>query len=217
MPNRAMVSLSDVLAWGPQTEGIDEEVMSRCIDAASELIEQMCSVRFVETDYTAYHSGSKATGPWGETLWLADPNNGMTTPHVTALTCTEAGVEIPEYLIPNETTLPDSDCVLVGVDRGTLHRANISSNCAAYKAWAAGYSNIYLSYTAGWSLDTMPDDIKHAAIELSRLIYREGFRVGVNSMSGVGASASYRTQLSGSSNQAIDFWTLYRNARTLAP
>lgn len=217
MPNRAMVSLADVLAWGPQTEGVDEEVMSRCIDAASELIEQMTGVRFVTTDYVAQHSGSKADGPWREKLWLADPVNGLVTPHVTAVAeLTEAGTTLTTQLIPSATAPTDMDGALVDAERGVLVRCDWSSGSATPKCWEAGSANVSVSYTAGWAQADMPDDIKHAAIELSKFIYRDGFRVGVSSMAGGGTSSSYRNNLSIASNMALDFWTRYY-PRTLGP
>ena len=217
MPNRAMVSLSDVLAWGPQTEGVDEEVMSRCIDAASELIEQMTGMRFLEADYVAQHSGNKATGGWAETLWLADPVLGLATPNVTEVTLlTENDVVLETILIPSAVSIAAMDGALIDTHRGTAVRGEWSGGGLCHKSWTAGNSNITISYTAGWAQDAMPDDIKHAAIELSKFIYRDGFRVGVSSMAGGGASASYRLQLSAASNQALDFWTRYY-PRTLGP
>lgn len=214
---RAMVTRTDVVDWGPQTEGIDTDVMDRCINAASEMIEQATGVRFLQAAYTAQHSGSRATGAMCERILLADPNGGLATPNVTAIgSLKENAITLSTTLIPTGSALTAMDGAIIDTETGEAIRCDVASGNAVIKAWAPGVVNISIVYTAGWSLTSMPEDIKHAAIELTKLIYREGFRVGVSGYSAGGASSNFRGQLSGVANAAIDAWTRFQ-PRTVGP
>lgn len=211
MSGRAITNTATVQAWAPITAS-NATVLLRCIDGASELLENWCGRRFRTAAYTAYHSGGKARDGY-QSLWLADPATGLATPNVTAVTSvTEDGSTLSVVVMGTAVTAGTQGMCIART--GEVIRGSVSSNLFSKTAWSVGDANVYVSYTAGFSSAsdtttyTMPMDIEHACIELSWLLYRESQRVGMDNLQVGGRSAGLRGRISPQVEDAIAQWAV---------
>lgn len=215
---RAMTNTAIITAWAPATSGVSTAStasLSLAIEAASVAIEAITGMMFLQADYVATHSGARATGRLRDTLWLEDPVTGNATPQVSSVgTLTENLTAVTTVAFPG--ALSGSDVALYDKRSGALTRVSVSNGIAAPKAWAYGYANIQASYTAGWTFSAIPGDIQFVCNELAWAIYREAFRVGIDSVSQAGSSVSLRSRLSGYANTVLDTYTLANRQRTAA-
>ena len=215
MGARAITDLDSVKSWAPSTQGVDDAVLERSLDAASALIEQFCGRRFVSADYTARHSGNLAYSD-GFLLTLADPDSGLLTPNVSAVdSLTEDGAILTVEQLGG-TALTDAAQAVYMPLGPALARVSVSSGLLSQAAWSTGLGNIVIAYTAGYALESVPAEIVQAAIELTWLLYREGSRSGMASRQASLGSASFFRELSPAAQSALSFHIEVTVPRTLA-
>jgi hypothetical protein len=216
MGARAITDLDNVKSWAPSTQGVDDAVLERSLDAASILLEQMCNRRFRSAEYSARHSGSKAYGVYCDRIILCDPETLLTTPVVTAITLvTEDGSALASA-VSSTNTIADGEYAIYDAHTPVLRRASVSGNIPYPTSWAPSYGNVLISYTAGYDDDTMPPDIVQACIELTWTIYREGARAGMTARQASTGSASFMRELSPTAQAAVEHHTIYPATRTLS-
>jgi hypothetical protein len=215
MGARAITTITVAKTWVPATQGVDDVSLQRCLDAASIMIEQMCNRRFVSTQYTARHSGSKAYGTCGDKLVLCDQATLLMTPGVTAIgTLKEDGASLATSLSTTDP-LVNGEYAVYDAMSPILKRASVSGNMPYPTGWSAGTGNIYIAYTAGYAIGSMPEDIVQAAVELTWSIYFEGPRAGMASRQATTGSASFSRNLGQAAQAAIEHHTMFPETRTL--
>ena len=216
MGARAITDLETVKSAAPSTQGVDDAVLERSLDAASLLIEKLCNRRFYTATYAARHSGSKAYGDDSERLVLTDPDTGLLTPVVTAISSAKEDGTTLSTTVSGVTTISNGEYAMYGALNPILYRMSVSGNILSPVNWATGEGNVLLAYTAGYSSATMPADIIQACVELTWLIYREGSRSGLNARNATSGSASFLRELSPTAQAAINNHTIEGVKRTLA-
>ena len=228
MAARDLITSTQATAFAPPTASVDATQLATCITAASMAFEGMCGRRISKATYTAaLHSGDRSNH--GQ-LYLADPATGLRTGDILQVTAlTEDGTSLAAGTVVSGWGTGVSSSTKVIVDRytGVASRIYYSSGSVYGTAWAAGVANISFSYTAGYMPDpggtpgtydlAMPSDITQAVCELTWLLYREGFRSGIQSLSGVGASSQFTRDLSPFANTTIQAWVFDTYIRTLGP
>lgn len=171
----------------PGDETFDATLIQRCIDAASEMIEAECRVRFAADDYDVLHSGSRAIEDWregGTYLRLADgARRWLTLPVISVTSVTESGTALQTAIHGVTSPLPEGEIALVIADRGIVRRGIVVDGEFFPSCWRAGYGNIRVVYRAGYEPESMPADLVQACIDLTLLLVREGARAHVEQMS----------------------------------
>lgn len=187
MAGRAITDPGTVQAAAPGDEGFDSTLLARCIDAASEMIEAECRVRFAADDYDVLHSGSRAIADateGGTYLRLADgARRWLTRPVISATSVTESGTTLQTAIHGVTSPLPEGDVALFVADRGIVRRGVVVGGEFFPSCWRAGYGNIRVVYRAGYETADMPADLVQACIDLTLLLVREGARAHVEQMS----------------------------------
>ena len=158
-----LTNLADLEAWLGLASGNDDEpLLARLITAASAFIETWCDRQFAAQTYTEVRDGTGAV----RMAFAQTP--------VTAVT----SVAIDGHAIP------PGDAVSTPGYYFTAAMLMLNGH-----AFARGYGNVQLSYTAGFA--ATPADIEQACIELAAMRYRELGRIGVASKSVAGESTSF--------------------------
>lgn len=221
MSERAFMDQGLAAKWDPKVEELDDENFTRCVEAASTWLERVCHRRFKSGTYTALHSGDRARQySDGSYLYLADPVTGFSILPVTSLTSvSEDGVALTSYVLNAAPAFEDGEAVLVHAAGGRLRRVTISSGRPAPRAWAAGLANLKVVCTAGY-LEAVepkvPEDLIQLAIELAWLFYREGGRLGVESLTEGGLGmASYARLLTPNAKRTLDLYSIPASPVTL--
>lgn len=221
MSDRAFMDQGLAAKWDPKVEELDDENFTRCVEAASTWLERVCHRRFKSGTYNALHSGDRARQySDGSYLYLADPVTGFSIQPVTSLTSvSEDGVALTSYVLSNAPVFEDGEAVLVYAGNGRLRRVTISSGRPVPRAWASGLANIKVVCTAGFKTEeepAPPDDLVQLAIELTWLFYREGGRLGVESLTeGSLGMASYARLLTPNAKRTLDLFTIPASPVTL--
>lgn len=230
MAARPITTAAVVLAKNPGIDSaqINTTELSRCIDAASALLEKWCNRIFVEATYAALHSGERALrirddeGRAGTRLYLADPVTRLLTMPVSAVSsCTEDGTAITTFRLSTAPTFTDGDYgALVSDARGIVTRVSIAGGEITPVPWAPGVANIKVAYTAGYKTSgstepLIPADLVEACCHLTWLLFNEGPRSGAESMSEAGTFANYSRLLVPSVADAIKRYALPMSPMTL--
>lgn len=218
MSGRAITNTATVQAWAP-IPASNQTVLQRCIDGASELIENWCGRRFRTASYQAWHSGGNARSAYAS-LWLADPSTALATPNVTAVAgISEDGTTLSVVIVGTAVTAGTQAMVIART--GELLRGSVSSGLFSRTPWSMGDANVYISYTAGFTSAadtttyTMPLDVEQACVELTWLLYRESQRVGLDNIQTGGRSAGLRGRISPQAEDAIMQWAIQIPRHTL--
>jgi hypothetical protein len=217
-----MVASSEALESTDAIDGLDTTNLNRCIDAASEAIERATRVRFLTGNYDALHSGDAALSDVRvrDTLILADPSSLYATFPITGSpTVTEDGEALTVYLVGGSAGVPsfsEGEAALVYARTGRVVRASIdSAGKVTRKAWDSGFMNIQTTWTAGYALADMPEDIVEACIELTWIYAREGFRSGLEGVDAGDVAARFIRMLTPDSKRTIERNRIPRAHRTV--
>ena len=191
-----MTDSATVQLWAPPSQGLNTALITHLIPVASAMVEQLTRrVWIAEQVANEQHSGDRAEGADKDKLYLQRYPVKLPSGPSYPITITENGVALT-YTTDSQDT--SKDCLLLPA-LGILIRRN--------KSWAAGTGNVLVTYTGGYLLAELPQDLKQLTSELVWLIYRESRRQGMPAQSAKGASASYLAQLAG-------YWKHIVNART---
>ena len=200
-----MVDLDTLMAWGVKVTGLDGEVMSRCIDAASDYIESFCRRRFLTASYQARFSGDRAISRPGESLcswiYLQDPNGLAATMPVTGTpTVVEGSTALSVVDAHVTASLTNGEYAVLDRQAGSLMRAQISGGRIYPTSWESGWGNVYVTWTAGYtarpaSNKTMPDDIELVCMAIARKLFRLPSRIGIDLAGGQGDYVNYADDL----------------------
>ena len=164
----------------PGIDGLADDVLNRCIEAATEEIERICFPRhFIKATYASqWYDGALACGRNNDELWLEQ------YPIVTgtSVTVKENGV-----VLTLGTGYDTSGVfqVLREDARGLLRRRGGHNEVMLaefdgirFRGWRGGRQNIEVTYTAGYDLGSVPKDLEQACIELTLLVYKQARRSG---------------------------------------
>ena len=207
----------------------DDVLLETAMESACRMIEQHLNRRILEASYTAIHSGSSAaphrdhgnpSALCSAVLYLADPDSGLALANVSAITSlTEDGVSLTTVSVPGESQpyAAGSGAVLLSTP-GKLLRAEIVSNGYGWslQSWSPGYGNVRVVCTAGWPLASVPDDLKECAREMTWIVYKEGSRSGMDSLSDGGSAIQFIRTLPHLMQRTLDLYSLRYTPRTLA-
>lgn len=183
MPAQPIVDLQQVKAWSAAQSDVEDDLLARLVNAASDWLEGECHRVFQPppTDVTIYLDGSSEAvgGRYNEVLYLPF------RPVASVTSVTENCVALS--LATGYTTTAD---VVKVLDEGKLvRRATQAAVDTASVGWAAGVQNIAVLYKPGYAV--LPADVEQACVELTWLMYRESRRQGRESMARGGTSMSF--------------------------
>lgn len=207
--------------------GVDEQDLTRKINAASAWIERWCQRHFAPVSEAAdqIHSGERAhrirddESRCGSRLYLAAHDTGYYTAPVQSVgSVTEDGTAVTVITMPWSVTPSDTEyAALLDKRTGVLTRVSISGGELTPRAWASGFANIrVLEVQAGAaSIDDVPDEIANSCAELVMIWYREGARAGIESINEGGGAATYSRLLMPETKRALESWSLRHGPRTL--
>lgn len=235
---RALTDAQTLLDWTGEVTGVtaSDGNLIRCIELASQDIESICNRRFLSGTFAKSHSGDRALyyqdGPFalrGDTIWLADNDvqGAMALAPITATSSiTEDGAALTVVMMPNAGTLTDGQYAAVYPNSGKVVRAEVVGGKLSRKPWAAGYSNIYASVTAGFTrlvrtpdpanpTGTMPEDVVQVCCELANKYRLAADRVTLDSVSMAGANVRFLGALSVDAMRILKQYTIARQPQTL--
>lgn len=200
----ALVTTQEVKDWvagdGVTTiSGVNDTVLTACIVAAGEVINDYTSRVWERTTFTRYLNGDDAYGADGERLRLDRSHFPLTYPTDT-VTVSENGVSLS--VGQGYTT---SVAVLIenaGLEMPAVLVRQGSSIWQGWGGWSPGRQNIQASYFAGFV--TIPESIKYPAKELSWLLYQEGRKVGIDNVAQAGSSRALVHRLSAMSIEILN-------------
>ena len=137
--------------------GFNGEYVDNIINTSSQFIENYCNRKFVSQTFTEYYDGNN------ENKLL------LTNFPVTVFT----SLQLWDYQnqIVQETYVVHSDYE-VYLEEGIIYKAGY---------FLYGHKNYKTIYVAGYTASTMPDDIKTAVFELSKLAYYKTDKQGIES------------------------------------
>lgn len=219
-----LVTLAEVKAAGAPNG--NDAALTRAIDAASLTLEREtgCAL-YASTAADQIHSGDLAwlcrdeSGVYGSRLFLQDHATGFYTRPVIAITgVTENGTALTVVRVPSSGPWTDTANGVLILDReGVAVRCSVSDGVPRPQPWKSGVANIRVTGVSGGFADgAAPEDIKQACIELALLYYREGLRIGVETMNDLGSSVSYSRTLTPKTRDVIAFYSRRWSPVTLA-
>lgn len=160
----ALVSLADAKEFLKITGSTEDEIVGKIVNHCSQWINKFCDRVLLEvTDRVEYHSGDGCSGA----IMLNNfPVSEVDSVYVDATREFAAGtlVQASSYFVHDDTGVLE----LIGED----------------SYWLLGKKNIKVTYTAGYALADMPQDIQMACKLLIGYIYRTFYsqwRMGVSS------------------------------------
>lgn len=205
-----------------------ETLLESAMESACRMIEKHINRRVLTANYTAIHSGSAAIRhedfspccAGRHVLYLADPEGEIALANVSAISAlTEDGVTLTPIKVPSDNHPYSTSAGAVLFEQsGKLLRATIASNGYGWtpREWSSGYGNIRIVCTAGWTLSAVPDDLKECAREMTWILYKEGSRSGMESMSESGSAIQFIRTLPHLMQRTLDLYSLRHTPRTLA-
>ena len=154
-----IIETDDLKEFLKITNDESDDFLEKCILWAQGIIESHCKRTFEEAEYTA----EEYTGDGSGILYLRQ----YPLVEVTAITIDDAAMSDV-----------GSDCVKLNARTGAVYLVS-----AVFTK--KDYPNVQITYTAGYSSDDMPEEIRYAVIELAALIWKESTkgdgRLGMNS------------------------------------
>lgn len=172
-------------AYAPGTSGLDDEVIERCLIAATDEIYLEIRPRILIAPLTPYvepHNGDKAAGRCREELHLKQ----YPSPVAGIVSIKENGIALT-FGVGYSTTLD----VLVYPERGILVRrvGSLSTH------WLPGMQNIEVTYTPDYTQNALPADIAQACIEKAARLFKEPIHAGQDDVNRLGGGARYSGEL----------------------
>lgn len=192
----ALTTVATVKAWGePTLDSRNDDVLSDCIDAAEALIERVTGRVLNQASFTRYFSGGEAVGRGRDTIYLQQGHRPVIHSGGDLVTVTEDGSALTVAVGYSAT----ANVILSGV--------NEDKQCALrrnYSVWSnAAYDNITVTYKAGWTTSTVPNDVKQLIAEVAWLIFRSPGWLGKASTSKAGTAVSFEKDLTPQSAAVI--------------
>lgn len=204
----------------------DDVLLETAMESACRMIEQHLNRRILQADYTAIHGGWNAIPfpgyPQGckHVLCLADPDGLMRIGPVTAISSlTENGTALTIIKVPSGSQPYSTSAGAVLYEReGDLMRITVDSTGYDYVPtdWTGGFANIRVVCTAGWPIASVPDDLKECAREMTWILYKEGSRSGMESISDSGAAIQFIRTLPHLMQRSLNLYSRKRFPITLA-
>jgi hypothetical protein len=129
---------------------------------------------------------------------------------------TENGVGLSVTRLQASSAIPTSGQLAIVDDRnGTIVRAEGTNAGFTAKAWERGSANIRIVCSAGYTDETMPQEIVRACCELAWLMYGEGRRSGLEQMAAAGMDVRFVRFLSPNTKRILDLHCRRWSPRTL--
>jgi hypothetical protein len=205
----ALVTNAEVIAWvegggAAPISGYDASTLTASIAAAGEIIVGQTSRIWEKTGVVEYFDGDAALGKYGEQIKLRRFPVIYPVSNPDVFTVSENGVSVA--LLAGYTTLSGALVKDANLDR-PCSLLRVGTGPSGRLSWARGVQNIQVSYTAGYA--TLPESIKAVAKELAWLIYQQGRKTGLDSLSESGASRKLISALSWGAQLTINQAQVY--------
>jgi len=196
----ALVTTAEVQAFvagdGINTPTVDATLLTACIAAAGEVINDYTSRVWERAQFTRYLNGDDAYGKNGERLRLDRSHFPLTYP-TDPITITENGVSLSVgqgYSVNAAVLVENAGLEMPGI--------LVRQNAFYGLGWSPGRQNIQATYWAGYT--TPQESIKYPAKELSWLLYQEGRKVGIDNVAQAGSSRALVHKLSALSQEILN-------------
>lgn len=219
----AVIQITDVdrlKAWGPKTDGLDDEVLNRVINAATAAVETSTGRLIMSRAHTVVVDGSRAVGRTKEVLRLAHGpvESSAPAPVVTengeALTVAtgydlDADVILDPGGSPSDKQGPPRVPRLIRQRRSAQLQSDVGAN--PNLGWKPGIQNITITYTAGYQITTGisthgPEDIEQVVLALVWLMYKEGRRSGHQNVTRLNQATAYLKELPAGEQIILENW-----------